>query len=126
MAEELKADVEPLGVGDLLAASHAAHTEYRRQCGRTVNVGGQIQLQNGDPVAAAAALELAGAYRKQAHDLDPTQTDPAWRDPAELAMGGHDALLTFYAEIGGRAEHVDALRIASARTARAERVQRGG
>lgn len=60
-------------VAELLAVSRACHDAYRR----------------GD----RSALQEAWATRAQAHHLDPTHTDPAWRPDQRQ----HEALMTFYA-----------------------------
>ena len=81
-------------VASLLAESRAAHVQYRAHSAHTTAMGGQIVQIPGDPALARAWLARAAALRKQAHDADPQQTDPAWAlDPVP-----HHDLLTFYAE----------------------------
>jgi hypothetical protein len=83
-----------VAIAQLLQESLAAHAEYRANMARMAPQGGVLVAVPGNPIVARAALERAGDLRRQAHDADPNQADPAWAlDPIP-----HHDLLTFYAE----------------------------
>lgn len=77
-------------VGDLLAASRAAHARYRRHAG-TADAKGNITRAY-DATVCEPAITDALKTRLQAHELDPDHADPAWaQDGAQ-----HQKLVTFY------------------------------
>jgi hypothetical protein len=67
-------------VADLLAASRAAHAEYRRIANRRRITDNDRQLHD------------ALAFRQKAHDADPEHRHPAWQ--ADIAP--HADLMAFY------------------------------
>lgn len=97
-------------VEELLAASRAAHAEYRRNLPRMQSVrGGKPQEVAGDPVKAREALERAATLRLQAEVANPDMDDPAWASDA-VKSGDHQTLRTFYAEVAARPLPAEALK----------------
>ena len=73
-------------VADLLAASRAAHADYRR-------IANKRRMTDND-----RQLHEALAFRQKAHDADPEHRHPAWQ--ADTAP--HDTLMSFYRQRTGR------------------------
>lgn len=107
----------PPTVSDRLAASRAAHEQYRWFSPRMATAAGASgpQLWVGDPVEARRCLTEARRLRREAHDLDPGHADPAWAadppvhavrldaDGHRQALSPHEALLAFDDEVLGPA-----------------------
>lgn len=69
-------------VASKLVESRGAHLAYR------------YALTTNDRAAARLELARASSLRQDAHDLDPSHTDPAWLDD----VAPHADLMAFYAE----------------------------
>ena len=78
-------------VGQLLAASKAAHDAYRAALPR---LDRQKQVIPGDSAVAAAAMQRAFELRIEAEHADYPGDDPIWTDEARTHP--HYALIAFY------------------------------
>lgn len=75
-------------VATLLAASRAAHDQYRHLSAAS---HGRNRL------GSAAAIRKALLLRADAEALDPQRTDPAWiLDAQAMKQRSHDSLVAFY------------------------------
>ena len=66
-------------IAELLAASRAAHEQYKVNLPRMTPTGiGGVIASVGDQLEARRNLLIAIQLRREAEDQDPTFADPAW------------------------------------------------
>ncbi len=84
-------------VAELLAASRAAHDQYKANLPRMTPTGvGGVAPSAGNPVDAKRYLTEAKRLRQEAQDADPSYADPAWA--AEPVP--HAEIMAFYQAVG--------------------------
>ena len=80
-------------VAQYLRDASSAHLVYRQYLPHKRLHNGRLQIEQGDPFQARAALEKARDARIAAHDIDPDHLALAWGAEAI----GHDEMVDFYA-----------------------------
>lgn len=84
-----------MNVGELLAASRAAHMRYRLASGKIAK-GGAVSEQPNDEAARLAIVD-ALEFRNQAHAADRLRVDPAWAIDAAANKGqSSETMRQFY------------------------------